>query len=332
MTGAQAAGQPWFLMLNSHDPHRPFVGNDPAEWYQSAKGQPPAVPPSATFSADQVTVPGHLTDLPEVRQEIAEYYGSVRRCDDTIGAALAELERAGCADNTIVLFLSDNGMAFPFAKTNCYLHSTRTPFLVRWPQVVAPGGWDREHFVSGIDLMPTLLDVAGAELPEDLDGTSFLPVLRGEAQAGRERVFTQFYQTAARNNYPMRCVQNRRCGYIWNPWSNGERIFRNESQAGRTFAAMQAAAEADERIAARVELFLHRVPEELYDFARDPNALVNVIDDPAYAQERRELQQALEAWMAATGDPALEAYRQRHDPAARESVMAATAERIGGKS
>jgi len=78
-------------------------------------------------------VPGFLPDIPDVRKEIAQYYCSVRRCDDTVGAVMRALRESGNAKNTLVMFLSDNGMALPFSKTNCYLHSTRTPWIASWP-------------------------------------------------------------------------------------------------------------------------------------------------------------------------------------------------------
>ena len=328
---ALSSGRPFFLMANSHDPHRPFYGNDTAGWYRAGE-HPAAVAPSKIFAPEEITTPGFLADLPEVRLEISEYYSSVRRCDDTVGAVLAVLEQHQVEENTIVIFLSDNGMAFPFAKTNCYLHSTRTPWIARWPALIRPGGVDDQHFVSGIDLMPTLLEAAGIEPPADMDGSSFLPLLRGEKQDDRDLVFTQFFQTAARGNYPMRCVQSRRFGYLFNPWSDGRRIFRNESQFGRTMAAMSAAAESSEEIAARVRLFLYRVPEELYDFQRDPDARHNLIDDPEYESELRSLRSALEAWMEATGDPALHAFRNRSSAAATEALMRETAAVLGGES
>jgi len=331
---ATEAGQPFFLMANSHDPHRPFYGNDEGILYQGDDKEaaaPPAVAPSRCYAPGEVTVPGFLPDLPDVRLEIAEYYGSVRRCDDTVGAVLNVLKQTGCEENTIVVFLSDNGMAFPFAKTNCYLHSTRTPWIVRWPDGVRPGRVDGEHFVSGIDLTPTFLDAAGIEPPGGMDGSSFLPALRGEEQEGRDVVFTQFHQTAGKRNYPMRCVQTRRFGYIFNPWSDGERVFRNESQAGRTMDAMRAAAASSEAIASRVELFLRRVPEELYDFRDDPDALNNLIAAPEYAAERERLCARLEAWMEKTDDPALEAFRNRDSRAALDALMNETAARLGGE-
>ena len=324
---AIAGDRPFFLMANSHDPHRPFYGNDKPEWYGEL--DPPAVPPSCTFAPEEVIVPGFLPDIPDVRLEIAEYYNSVRRCDDTVGRLLDVLDEAGVAENTLVMFLSDNGMAFPFAKTNCYLNSTRTPWVVRWPAVVQAGRVDAKHFMSGIDYLPTVLDAIGVDIPDGVNGKSLLPVLRGTEQAGCEQVFTQFHQTSARRNYPMRCVQNTRFGYIFNPWSDGERAFRNESQSGRSWQAMEEAAASDSELAARNHLFTYRVLEEFYDFANDPNALNNLIDDPNYADEIQDLRNALEAWMVETDDPALNAFRGRASRQALDDLMDHLADTIG---
>ncbi len=326
---AREAGRPFFLMVNSHDPHRPFHGNDPAEWYQDGD-LPRAAVPSRVFTPGEIQVPGFLPDLPEVRREIAEYYSSARRCDDTLGAVLDGLAAQGAQDNTLTTFLSDNGMAVPFAKTNCYLNSTRTPWIMYWPGRILPGTADCDHFVSGIDLLPTFLEAAGAPIPAGVDGCSMLPLLRGERQANRERVFTQFHQSAGKGNYPMRCVQTATFGYIFNPWCDGTRTFRNESQIGRTFSAMQAAAASSPEIAARVDLFLHRVPEELYDFAADPDALHNRIDDPDCAATLEDLRRHLERWMVETGDPALEAFRARGSRAALDAFLETMNTRLGG--
>ena len=92
---------------------------------------------------------------------MSEYYASVHRCDKTVGEVLRALREAGLEETTLVMFLSDNGISMPFAKSNCYLASTRTPLVVRWPGIVRPGRVDTENFVSGVDLMPTVLDALG---------------------------------------------------------------------------------------------------------------------------------------------------------------------------
>jgi N-sulfoglucosamine sulfohydrolase len=220
-------------------------------------------------------------------------------------------------------------MPLPFAKTNVYYHSTRTPWIVRWPGKTQPGTVDGEHFISGIDLAPTLLDVAGLKAPEGVDGFSFKPLLTGGKQDGREMVFTQFHQTAGRNRYPMRAVEDKRFRYIYNPWSDGQRVFRNESQSGRTMRAMLAAGKDDPAIAARCDLFLHRVPEELYDLQNDPDALNNLIDNPDYRTDLTRLRTALGDWMQRTKDPAWAAFQARDNEQARQQFMTEQDARTG---
>jgi N-sulfoglucosamine sulfohydrolase len=317
---AKAEGKPFFLMANSHDPHRPFHGSEQEQRrFKQALDTIPA--PSRVYRPEEAEVPGFLPDLPEVRREVAQYYSSVRRCDDTVGAVLRALREAGLAENTLTMFLSDNGMAFPFSKTNCYLNSTRTPWIVTWPGHIERGTVDTQHFISGIDYMATVLDAVGLPPPEGMDGFSFLPVLRGESQSGRDRVFTEFHQTSARRRYPMRCVQDRRFGYLFNPWSDGQRVFRNESQSGLTFKAMQAAAAQDTHVQERVRLFQYRVVEEFYDLQNDPDALHNLVDDPKHAPDVERLRRALSDWMKRTNDPAWSALEGRQDPAALARFM-----------
>jgi len=301
---ASSAGRPFFLMANSQDPHRPFAGSR-----QELKSFGKHWPYSRKIEPAEVPVPRFLPDLPDVRREIAEYFTSAHRSDQTVGEVLRALEESGLAARTLVMFLSDNGMALPFAKTNCYLNSTRTPWIARWPGVVKPGSVC-EDFISGIDFTPTVLEAAGLPRIDGMDGRSFLPLLRGRRQPGRDHVFTVFHETSARKRYEMRALMDRRFGYIFNAWADGRTVFRNESQNGLTFAAMQAAAGADPRIAARVKLFLYRVPEELYDYQTDPDALRNLAGEARYQPELRRLRRLLADHLARTGDPALSDFRK----------------------
>ncbi|MHC4920821.1 MAG: sulfatase family protein [Planctomycetota bacterium] len=299
---AKKRKRPFFLMANSHDPHRPFAGSQQEK--RIAKRRKIEFPPaSRVYKPAAVEVPGFLPDIPQVRKEIAQYFTSVHRCDQTVGQILRALRESGLEKNTLVLFISDNGMALPFAKTNVYLASTKVPWIVRWPGRVAAGSVDKRHFVSGIDFMATALEAAAVRVPAGLDGRSFLPVLQGKEQDGRDHVLTVFHQTSARRNYPMRCLQNHRFGYIRNAWSDGRTVFKNESQNGLSFRAMRRAAAADPAIAARVKLFQYRVTEELYDFAQDPDARRNLAHDPAYKDVVLKMRKQLEDILKQNGDP-----------------------------
>lgn len=309
--------KPFFLMANSHDPHRPFAGS--AQEFRSWGHDLPKS--TRQFTSEEVPIPNFLPDLPKVRKEVAEYYTSVYRCDQTVGAVLKALEESGLAENTMVMFISDNGMATPFGKANCYLNSTKTPWIVTWPGNVSPGLVDSEHFVSGIDYMPTVLDAAGIEPVDNMDGYSFLPLLSGKKQRGRKHVFTEFHKTFARRIFPMRCVQNERFGYIVNFWAGKTDAMRMDSTSGLTFKAMKEAGETDPEIADRVALFEYRVPEEFFDFKKDPGALNNLIADPQYQHEIEKMRRLLEKQMMQTNDPAQQVFLDRNNPVAIDEFM-----------
>lgn len=310
--------KPFYFMVNSHDPHRPYhIPGKPI------KG---AVEPSRTYEPDEVPVPGFVPDLPGVREELSYYLNSVRRCDDTFGKVLQALEESGFASNTVVMFLSDNGIAIPFAKCNAYLASTRTPWVVRWPGVVKPGSVDREHFISGVDFFPTVLETLNLPAADGVDGTSFLPLLQGEPQSGRDRVFTQIDRKAGGDAVPMRCVQDAEFGYIFNPWSDGEHVYHNNNE-GMTMKAMNEAAKTDPFVAGRVQVFRYRTPEELYDLQNDPDCLKNLIDHPDYRKQADRLRGQLLVWMKQTGDPLTSAFENRDEPEKVKEVL----EQVYGK-
>ena len=290
------ANKPFFLMVNAHDPHRPFDNRKPASERKFAvevegtskdkkKGKRVDYPaPSRIYQPDEIVIPGFLPDLPPIREEIAQYYSSVRRADDVVGRVLVELKEACFAENTLVMLKSDHGIPVPFAKTNVWRHSTLTPWIVRWPGTVKPGIHETEHPVAGVDFAPTILDVLGIAPMKDMDGRSFLPVLKGKKQRGREFVYTHINTIASGRSYAMRSLQGKRYGLIWNGWHDGETTFKNESMSGLTWKAMAKAAENDSALARRVKHYLYRTPFEFYDYKKDPDALNNLIDDEEHAK------------------------------------------------
>jgi N-sulfoglucosamine sulfohydrolase len=326
---ARKAGKPFFLMANSQDPHRPWAGSDaernraePRKGKQkkakkategedeNTAGDIKYPPPRRIYKPEEVIVPGFLADLPDVRKEMAQYYSSAHRCDETAGEVLRALKEAGLEDSTLVMFLSDNGISMPFGKSNCYLTSTRTPWMVRWPGKVKAGVVDKDHFISGIDFMPTILEAAGLPAPVGMDGRSFMPLLSGHEQQGRDRVFTCYNDTSGSRHYPMRCLQTKRFGYLYNAWSDGTTRYQAEPMSGLTFRAMQQAAKDQKPVAARVEMLLHRVPEELYDFTVDPNGLHNLVSDAQYREQAAQMRKEMLLWMERTSDPLLESFRK----------------------
>ena len=311
---AKAAGKPFCLVVNVSDPHKPF-------WSKvKGGGEDPHVP-SRIFKADEVPIPGFLFDDPEVRKELALYYSSVRRADDCVGKILEALDKSGEAKNTVVVFLSDHGMPLPFAKTQLYHHSTHSPWIVRWPGVTKAGAIDKRHMVSAVDMLPTLLDIAGAKHPKRLDGRSFLPLIKGQKRKGWGHVIKEYNENSGASRDPMRAIQSKKYLYIFNPWSNGERVFATATTGTVTYRRMAALAKSDPRLAKRLALYKYRVPEELYDVAADPDCLKNLIDSSGHQAALGRLRSQLERWMVKTNDPLLETFRRRDDAQFRESVV-----------
>jgi N-sulfoglucosamine sulfohydrolase len=312
IANAKAAGKPFCLNLNISDPHKPFYAEG---------GKPDPHVPSRVFTADEVPIPGFLFDDPQVRTELAEYYSSVRRADDCLGQILRALQESGEDQRTVILFLSDHGMPLPFAKTQLYYHSTRTPLMVRWPGVTRPGAVDDTHLVSAVDLLPTLLDIVEIPHPPGFDGRSFAPILRGETQTDRDHVITEYNENSGGDRSPMRSIITRDFAYLFNPWSDGKTIMKTATQGTVTYRRMKAIAPERPDIAARLDLIDHRVPEELYHYRYDDAALTNLIHKPQHQAQQNDLTAKLEAWMVKTKDPLLDVFRNRHDPAAREAFM-----------
>ncbi len=316
IAAARAAGKPFCMLVNISDPHKPF--------YSQVKGggKDPYVP-SRIFAANEVPVPGFLPDDRVVREELALYYSSVRRADDGVGAVLEALDASGLADSTLVMFLSDHGMPLPFAKTQLYHHSTRTPLMVRLPGVTKPNTEDTTHMVSAVDFLPTLLDVVGIKHPSGLDGRSFAPLLAGQTQANRDFVVKEYNENSGAKRNPMRGIETREYLYLFNPWSNGTRKMATATSGTQTYRRMQQLAKTDSSVASRLNLADFRVVEELYHVAEDPDCLVNLVGRAEHQEALLSLRKKLHQHLVSTGDPVSSILLER-DPVAMEQFVAAS--------
>ena len=313
---AEKANKPFCLMVNISDPHKPF-------YRQAKNGQEFDDPhvPTRVFKADEVPIPGFLFDDPIVRKELAQYYSSVRRADDCVGSVLKALEAAGKTDETFIMFLSDHGMPLPFAKTQLYHHSTHTPLIVRWPKGTKANTKDTQHMVSAVDFLPTLLDVAGIEHPEGFDGRSFASIIRGQQQENRDYVIKVYNENSGRSRDPMRGIQTRKYLYLFNAWSNGTRVFATATTGTQTCRRLAQLAKTDEKLAARYDLYQHRVVEELYDVEHDPDCLDNLIESPDAQDDLDGLRASLEQELKRTNDHILPVFQNRDDADVRETYV-----------
>lgn len=307
----KAGDSPWFIMMNFNDPHRPFHRDD----YENSSGKIGEAwkkgkisTPSRVFKPHEVTIPGFLPDLPLVREEMAQYYSSVRRADDGVGAVLKALENSGQRDNTIVIFISDHGISMPYSKLNCYQTSLRVPLIIRYPPIVKAQSRDYKHIVSAVDLAPTLLDIAGIDIPSNMAGRSFLPVLEGKPQDNRDFTVGYYYRNLRQDNmFPEFAIHMRDWVYIYNPWVDGQKEVHNSDYTfSKTLKAIWDAAETSPSIKKRSDFHKYRIIEELYNVRQDPNSLINLAYDEEFAGKISQMHELLVQWMEETEHPALE--------------------------
>jgi arylsulfatase A-like enzyme len=304
-------GQPFCFWFGSTNPHRPYDAGSGAQ---------------AGLRADTVAVPPFLPDAPEVRGDLLDYYLEVQRFDEQLGRLIETLERRGELDDTLVVVTSDNGMPFPRAKANVYDAGSRMPLAIRWPGRVRPGT-RIEAFVSHQDLAATFLEAAGAPVPEAVTGRSLLPLLTGGTAAGRDRAFIERERHAnvrrGDSSYPARAV--RTAGYLYirnyrpDRWPAGDpELYFAVGPFGDIDDGPSKRLLLDKRADPAIARFFasataKRPAEELYDLRKDPDQLMNVAGERAYARTLARLRRELSAWQRATGDPRIERDDDRWD-------------------
>ena len=275
--------KPFFLWVASTDPHR---------GYQEGAVDPP-------HSPDKVRVPPYLPDHPKIRKELALYYDEVSRFDEHIGQILQELKRQGADENTVVIYLSDNGMPFPRAKCTLFDSGIHTPLIVRWPNQI-PKGSVHTGLVSSIDLSPTLMAIAGVP-QQTMEGIDITPMLKDPNKKLRDQIFAEanwhdFEKfTRAVRNERFKLVRN----YYWDAplWNSVDSI------NSITWHGLLEARSAGELTPAQSFLFNPERPyEEFYDLDADPFELVNLVDNPNYRRHLNQLRAKLDHWRVDSND------------------------------
>jgi len=286
-------GKPFFITVGFSDPHRAEenFGNT-REW--------PDVP-RVRYNPTEVVIPAHLPDLPAVRADLAEYYESVSRLDRGIGLILAELENTGHAQDTVVIFLSDNGRPFPGAKTCLYDEGIHLPLIIRAPK--GARGARCEAMVSWVDITPTILDIAHAAPPSSyrLHGRSLVPVLNDARPVGWDHVFASHSFHEINQYYPMRAMRTRQYAYIMNLAHELSFPIAGDVASSASWNAINASGASLGRRS--LAAFLHRPAEELYDVANDPAQLVNLVDRAEHRNALQQMREAVRMWRAETKDP-----------------------------
>jgi arylsulfatase len=275
--------KPFFFWLASSDAHHDFRINDDAPVYDPK----------------DVQVPAYLPDTEKVRQEFADYYHEVSRADHFLGELRKELERQGIADNTYIIFCSDNGRPMPRAKSWLNEEGIKTPFVVWKGGTIEPGRTDA--LISVIDISATVLDLAGVKKPETVQGVSFRSVIEDPKAVSRDVVF-------AEHNWHVHQAHERmvRCGeylYIHNTWPD---LWTYGMESGPWFdsgAELRRVIEAGQATELMRSIYATPRPaDQLYYLPEDPLCFKNLAGDDAHADTLKRMRALLAKWTEQTGD------------------------------
>ncbi len=281
---------PFCLFACSNEPHTPWNKGDSSRY-----------PPS------KVKIPPYLADTPAVREGFSRYLAEVTYYDDQVGQLLDLLEKHDLAENTLVMVVSEQGNSMPLAKWTCYDNGLQSAMVVRWPGNVQPGSVS-DAMVEYVDVTPTFVEVAGGELAPELDGRSFVDVLRGKSNEHKDYVYGVMTTRGIINGnecYPIRSVRSRTHKLIVNLKS--DQTFTNVCMKSPEFVSLLEAASAGDKQAQRVvERYQYRPPVEFYDVVADPLEMNNLADDPTHAETIAILKAELDDWMVSQGDKGIE--------------------------
>jgi arylsulfatase A-like enzyme len=274
-------GQPFLASVGFFDVHR--IGARPSGFTRDAYE---STDPAA------VEVPAWLPDLPLVRQELADFYGDITHMDRWMGEIIRALDETGLAQNTVVVFTSDHGASFLHGKATVYDGGTKVPWLMRWPEAI-PAHTRVSALTSHVDILPTLLDLLGLPIPDDVQGESMAVWATGGEGRARSYVYAEKNYT---NYYdPTRMIRSPGFKYV----RKGLRTC--------VFDFLIPEIEGAQVQFRMPEVFgfysSRRCTEELYDLDSDPGELDNLIEDAAYGGVLDELRSALDAHLAETEDP-----------------------------
>lgn len=276
------AEKPFFLWFASHDAHRDWQINDKAPVYESEK----------------LSVPPMLYNGAETKKDLASYYHEVSRLDHYVGKVVAELKQQGVLENTYIIFMSDNGSPFPRNKVRLYDSGVKSPFIVKAPGVMKA---QTQALISAVDIAPTVLEIAGLNKDERIQGISFNAILKGKQQTTRDFIFAE-HNWHVFQGYE-RMVRFGNWVYIRNGFPDRRAMAGESSKlfpAGKELWEKHEQGLTDKN---QEDIFLvPRPAEELFNVAEDPMQFTNVATLASNQKTLTYLRGVLDTWITETGD------------------------------
>lgn len=297
--------KPFFLYFCTDDPHRE-KSTDPSKWDapNSFGNRPEGYPGviNKVYDPKNVLVPSFLPDTKESREEIAQYYQSISRIDQGFGKLMDMLKATGKDKNTIVIYISDNGMAFPGAKTTVYEPGLKLPCIIKDPFKTKKGNVNNA-MISWVDLTPTILDMANVDPGKTkFHGHSFEPIIDEQNPKGWDQIYASHTFHEITMYYPMRVVRKGDCKLIWNVAYPLEYPFASDLWASSTWQQVYRS-KAKYYGNHKVKAILHHPEFELFDLKKDPNEIKNLATSKKYVPVLNAMKASLKEFQKNTRDP-----------------------------
>ena len=281
--------QPFCLLVTSNSPHVPWSAGDASQ-----------------YDPGKLTIPPYWVDTPEMRESLTRYYAEITDLDREVGECMKILRETKQEDNTAMIFTTEQGAQYPGCKWTCYENGLNVGFIVRWPGQVKPGSVS-DAMIHYVDVAPTLVEMAGGEAINGLDGRTFLGVLRGKTKRHNSVTYGVHTQMNAIGSpptgYAVRSIRAGKWKYIMN--LNHKVTFKNaltQNDKENYWASWVRTAKTDPKAARLVKRYLNRPAEELYDLSKDPYELNNLAGREKQAKVKARLKQQLQDWMTSQGD------------------------------
>ncbi len=305
-----SSSQPFFLYYATDDPHRSsailpngspdFGGKVPNPFANRKEGYPQVK--EITYKPEDVIVPSYLTDTRGTREELAQYYQAISRLDQGVGRLVKRLKDAGKWDNTVIIYLSDNGAPFPGSKTNLYEPGIRLPCILKVPNSTTKNSI-QDAMISWVDITPTLLDFAGvAKDSISTSGRSFKEICEQQNVKGWDEVYASHSFHEITMYYPMRVLRERKYKLIYN--IANDITYPSSMDLYNSYTWQWLLNHHINTLGKRsIQNYLHRPKFELYDLDKDPDELHNLASNPAYAKELKRMQKKIKIFQQKTHDP-----------------------------
>ncbi|MCH2378754.1 MAG: sulfatase-like hydrolase/transferase [Pedosphaera sp.] len=312
-------GQPFFAVFNFTGCHESGIASE-AKYKSVTAG----LKPSQRQNASELKVPPYYPDTPIVREDWKRNYELITAMDAWAGELIAQLKADGLYENTIIFFWSDHGVGLPRAKRWLYDSGTRIPLIVRIPAAAGVKSGVSNQLVSSIDLGPTVLKLAGLEVPKHMQGRSFIGGLPRKFVFGARDRMDERYDI-------IRSVRDKRFRYIRNyePLKTYYQ-YMNTPEKGATMREIRRVHAAGKMPSAAALFMAPRKPvEELYDLEADPHEINNLVANKKHEAKLKELREVHTQWVRDTGDLGL---LPEAEIEIREKVVGARFDILNGKA